>query len=275
METQERVVADVPMRWIEHGEGFPVVLVHGIPTGPALWRSVIPRVQGRCLAFEMVGYGDSIPAGRGRDISVGRQADFLLSWLDQLAIEQAVLVGHDLGGGVIQMAAARDSHRCAGLVLTNSIAYDSWPIPSVRALRAAGAIVERLPDALFKALIASFMVRGHDNLEVGRESGRIHARPYLEHGGAADLIRQIRSLDVHDTLSVQDDLSKLEVPARVVWGVADRFQKVGYGERLASDLGTELNRIEGGKHWTPEDHPDVVADAVNEVLKAIEPPVSS
>lgn len=275
METQERFVADVPMRWIEHGEGFPVVLVHGIPTGPALWRSVIPRVQGRCLAFEMVGYGDSIPAGRGRDISVGRQADFLLSWLDELAIEQAVLVGHDLGGGVIQIAAARDSHRCAGLVLTNSIAYDSWPIPSVRALRAAGAIVERLPDALFKALIASFMVRGHDNLEVGRESGRIHARPYLEHGGAADLIRQIRSLDVHDTLSVQHDLSKLEVPARVVWGVADRFQKVGYGERLASDLGTELNRIEGGKHWTPEDHPDVVADAVNEVLKAIEPPVSS
>ncbi len=93
----------------------------------------MPRVHGRCLAFEMVGYGDSIPAGRDREISVARQADYL-------------------------------------------------------------------------------------HLAVGRESGRIHARPYLEHGGAAALVRQIRSLDVHDTLAVEHDLPKLGVPARVVWG---------------------------------------------------------
>lgn len=59
------------------------------------------------------------------------------------------------------------------------------------------------------------------------------------------------------------------VPARVVWGTADRFQKVGYGERLASDLATVLTRIEGGKHWTPEDHPDAIAAAVNQVLVAV------
>ncbi len=193
----------------------------------------------------MVGYGDSIPAGRGRDISVARQADYLLDWLDAMEIERAVLVGHDLGGGVVQIAAVRDSHRCAGLVLTNAIAYDSWPIPSVRALRAAGGIVERLPDPFFKMLIVSFMVRGHDNLAVGRESGRIHARPYLQHRGMAALIRQIRSLDVQDTIAVQHDLPKLGVPARVVWGAADQFQKVEYGERLASDLDTQLTRIEG------------------------------
>lgn len=274
MQERQRVITGIPMRWVEHGDGFAAVLVHGIPTTPALWRSVMPRVRGRCLAFEMVGYGDSIPAGRDRDISVARQADYLLAWLDELEIERAVLVGHDLGGGVVQIAAARDSQRCAGLVLTNAIAYDSWPIPSVRALRAMGGIVERLPDAAFKLLIASFMARGHDDLDVGRESGRIHARPYLEHGGAAALIRQIRALDVQDTLAVQHDLPKLDVPARVVWGAADQFQKVGYGERLASDLGTVLTRIEGGKHWTPEDHPDAIAVAINEVLEAVEPTLS-
>src|SRR5215218_2961848 len=88
------------MRWSEEGGGFPFVLLHGISTGPALWRHVLPQVRGgRLLAFELVGYGESIPAGRDRDISVARQADSLLAWLDHLAIEQAVLVGHDLGGG--------------------------------------------------------------------------------------------------------------------------------------------------------------------------------
>ena len=52
------------MRWVQAGAGFPVVLVHGIPTSPALWRHVLPQVRGgRLLAFEMVGYGDSILAG--------------------------------------------------------------------------------------------------------------------------------------------------------------------------------------------------------------------
>lgn len=42
-----------------------------------------------------------------------------------------------------------------------------------------------------------------------------------------------------------------------------------FGERFARDLGTELRRIPGGRHFTPEDHPQEVArgiqDLVNEV----------
>lgn len=45
------------------------------------------------------------------------------------------------------------------------------------------------------------------------------------------------------------------LPARVVWGAADQFQKLHYGERLARDLDAPLRRIDGGKHFTPEDHP--------------------
>jgi pimeloyl-ACP methyl ester carboxylesterase len=51
------VVDGVVMRWEEHGGGgrdaVPVVMVHGIPTNPRIWRYVIPRVTGagvRCLA---------------------------------------------------------------------------------------------------------------------------------------------------------------------------------------------------------------------------------
>ncbi len=46
MHDRVRDVAGILMRWVEHGDGFPVVLVHGIPTTPALWRSVMPRVDG-------------------------------------------------------------------------------------------------------------------------------------------------------------------------------------------------------------------------------------
>lgn len=134
MNERTATIEGLRMRWEEQGEGMPLVLVHGIPVCPRLWRHVVPRISGaRCLAWEMVGYGGSIAEGQGRDISVARQADHLLAWLKTLGIERAVLAGHDLGGGVVQIAAVRQPEACAGLFLTNAIGYDSWPIPSVKA----------------------------------------------------------------------------------------------------------------------------------------------
>lgn len=79
-------------------------------------------------------------------------------------------------------------------------------------------------------------------------------------------MRQVAALDVQDTLDISDRLTGLKLPARVVWGEADTFQKIRYGERLAADLGADLIRIPGGKHFTPEDHPRDIADAINPIL---------
>jgi pimeloyl-ACP methyl ester carboxylesterase len=80
------------------------------------------------------------------------------------------------------------------------------------------------------------------------------------------MIRQVRSLDVQDTLAIADQIPNIDVPARIVWGATDRFQKIGYGYRLAYELGAPLDRIEEGKHFVPEDHPERVAVAVNDLL---------
>lgn len=146
---------------------------------------------------------------------------------------RAVLVGHDLGGGVVQIAAVDRPERCAGLVLTNAIAYDSWPIPSVKALRATSALVAHLPNRALKALQGTLVMRGHDDLDVGRESLDLHHRPYADHDGGLAMARQVSSLDVRDTLAVADQLPTLRVPARIVRGLADQFQKARYGERLS------------------------------------------
>ncbi len=270
METKTVEVDGLRMRWEEKGEGQPVVFIHGIPTCPRLWRHVIPKVSSaRCLAWEMVGYGGSIPEGKERDISVGKQADYLIAWMEAVGLEKAVLVGHDLGGGVAQIAAVRHPERVAGLVLMNSICYDSWPIPQVKMLRAGGSLVEKLPNGVFHRIFSMFIRMSHDRPSVGRESLREHWGPYAAADGAAAFVRQIRSLDVQDTLAVSDRLSQLDLPARLVWGAADAFQKIGYGYRLAHDLKAPLDRIEDGKHFVPEDHPEEVAESIRKLLHQI------
>jgi pimeloyl-ACP methyl ester carboxylesterase len=217
----------------------------------------------------MVGYGESIPEGRGRAIGVRQQADYLLRWMRAIDLERAVFVGHDLGGGVAQIVAAHRPERCAGLVLVNAVCYDAWPVPQVRVLRSLGPVMEHVPNGPTKAIFAQILARGHDDKKRAVESYLEHWRNYDRQPAGAELIRQMRALDSRDTMEIAYRLPNIGVAARVVWGTADPFMKVVHGERLASDLGTPLQRIEGAKHFTPEDHPDVVAGAINDLLREI------
>ncbi|MFU8865612.1 MAG: alpha/beta fold hydrolase [Rhodobacterales bacterium] len=269
MKMHSQVINGIPMRWHERGEArsVPVILIHGIPTGPRLWRHVLPKINGaRCLAWEMVGYAGSITAGKDRDISISQQAEYLVAWMDALGLEQVILAGHDLGGGVAQIAAVRDRNRCAGLFLTNAIAYDSWPIPSVKALRATQGVVRHLPNAGVKLVMAALFHRGHNLAAQSQEALETHYPAYRDSDGAAALARQVAALNVRDTEAVAHDLPCLNIPARLAWGTADQFQKLRYGERLAKDLAAPLRRIEGGKHFTPEDHAEIVSEEINLLL---------
>lgn len=261
------------MRWEEHGESRAtrpvVVMVHGIPTSPRLWRYVIPHLTHagmHCLAWEMVGYGWSMAEGLERDISVARQSEYLDAWLHHMGIERAILVGHDLGGGVIQRLLVTRPEVGAGVVLADSIAYDNWPIAAVRAAQCMNALIARLPSILLEPVfLAALANLGHDRIGRGLSSAMLHWQPYTCPGGARALAHQLRSLDSRDTLAIMHALpSRLELPARVVWGEEDLLGMPS-AEALAADLKARLQRILDARHFTPEDHPDLIAQAILEV----------
>lgn len=272
MESRSADIHGIRMHWLEQGEGHPVVLIHGIPTGPRLWRAVMPRLHDvRALAWEMVGYGASILEGRHRDISVAGQAEYLAAWLRTLGLQGALLVGHDLGGAVAQVVAVRYRELISGLVLVNAVAYGSQPIASFRVARRLGILVRRVPNDLFLQAFRSYILQGHDDPVCGRDSFAEHWQPYASTDGAAAFVRQVRSLHAHDTLAIADQLSRLAVPARIVWGTGDRFQPIGNGYRLAYDLGAKLDRVDGGKHFLPEDHANVVAASISATAGRLSP----
>lgn len=270
------VVEDIQMRWEEHGDGgessIPVVMVHGIPTHPRLWRYVIPNVERtgvRCYAWELVGFGWSLAEGMGRDISVARQAMYLHSWLRHQGISRAVFVGHDIGGGVIQHLLTRHPELCQGLTLVDCVAYDNWPVAAVRLARAVNSLIEKLPPALVKPFfLAGLMNLGHDSWARFSESINTHWEPYKGPLGPKAFANQLRNMSAGDTLAVAGKLPRISAPAHVVWGEADPLG-IASGERLAKELGARFSRIPRAPHFTPEDHPQIVAAAINQVLEEV------
>ena len=122
---------------------------------------------------------------------------------------------------------------------------------------------------LVRAPAGRISVFGHDDRARAAESVRAHWPGYAHRQGRAVFLRQIRSLRTQDTLEIAGELTRLDGPAAVVWGGEDPFQKLSYGRRLASDLHTQLDAVDGARHFVPEDHPERVTQAIASVLARV------
>ena len=272
------LVDGILMRWEEHGirtrTSTAVVFLHGLPTNPRAWRYVIPQVERDgiyCLAWEQVGFGGSLAAGLGRDISIPRQAEYLHAWLRSLEITRAVFVAHDYGGGVLPHFLLAHPEMALGVVLSDSVAYDNWPVVAVRTARSMSDMIEHLPPTLVKPFfLAALRNLGHQYADRAAEAAELFWHPYAQPIGPRAFAHQLRHFDARDTLSVAHDLARLQLdaPVRVIWGSDDPLG-LPSAEQVAKDLNAPLEIIPDGRHFTIEDHPDVIADAVNDVLAQI------
>ncbi|MGX1102667.1 MULTISPECIES: alpha/beta fold hydrolase [Bradyrhizobium] len=97
------------------GTGRPLLLLHGWPEFWLTWKPVMARLADRhtLIAPDLRGFGDSDkPQGAyGPD----QHTDDMLALLDALGVGKAGVVGHDVGGAVMQPLARKAPERIAGL----------------------------------------------------------------------------------------------------------------------------------------------------------------
>lgn len=100
---------------VRTGTGKPLLLLHGWPEFWLTWEPVMTRLAGRftLIAPDLRGFGDSDkPDGAyGPD----QHAADMLALMDALGVERFGVVGHDVGGAVMQPLARRAAGRLAGL----------------------------------------------------------------------------------------------------------------------------------------------------------------
>ena len=267
----------------DDGVGPPVLLLHGCPFSSFVWRKVIPQLSDnfRCLAPDLLGLGDTeTPAGA--DWSLPAQEAMVLGFLDTLDIERASVVGHDHGGAIAQLLAARHPDRIGRLVLCNAEAYDNWPSaderPLVRltqtpvlgelVLRAYGTRrVHRLLLSLGKAV--------YDNhvLEDELIDGYIRANASDAHERAKTarfLAGQLDPANNRWIMEVVDGLRRFDHPTLLLWAAADPHFGPPWAERLRDDLPgpVELVLLDATGHLLMEERPDEFAHHLRRFLTA-------
>ncbi len=241
---------------VERGSGdTPVVLLHGFGGSHAAWDDVVERLAGarRTLALDLPGHAGSLghePCG------AGRAAGAVLADLDRRGLSRVHIVGHSFGGAVAVLAALRDPARMASLTLL-----------------APGGFGSEINYRLLRRLAAA---RSEAELEVVLEQCFGWARD-LPAGLAARVAKERKAKGARAALLTvfgtfmdngsqkmipRDELKRLTMPVKVVWGTQDRVLPTRQAHRLPGHIAVHVFEEVG--HMLPYEIPDAVAHLILE-----------
>lgn len=260
-----------------HGEGEPVVLIHGTPSSSYIWRDVLPTLVGagyQVHVYDLLGYGLSErPQSQDIDTSVTGQVAIFEGMLGVWGLEDLHIVAHDIGGGIAQRFAIQSLERMRSLTMLDVVSYDSWPSKRTKEQMQAGL------EKLIKADDADHREHFRDWLNsTVQNKDRLAAtsmETYLDFicgpvGQASFFQHQVVHYDPIHTQEVAPRYAQLgQKPVQLIWGADDAWQVTDWAHRLNKAIpGSTLHIIENCGHFAMEDQPEQVSSLLIDFLNS-------
>lgn len=231
----------------------PVVLIHGAGGHHLYWPPQVRRLPGeRVLAIDLPGHGKSPGVGRH---TIGDYAGEVLDFLQALKIQQAVLVGHSMGGAVALQAALDSPRRVVGLGLVGS----ATRLKVNPALLHAAGNPAKAPDAVHTIIDYSFGPDASPRLKELAEQRMLETRSSVLYG---DLL----ACDAFDPTGVD----ALSMPVLLLFGERDRMVPPGLGRLLEEKLPhARLELVPGAGHMVMLEQPERVAALLDSFVQSL------
>jgi pimeloyl-ACP methyl ester carboxylesterase len=262
----EVAAAGTRVRVLEHGQGRPVLFVHGGPNAASTWAPIVGRLSGfRALALDRPGCGlsESLPsAGDGSriwDAMVEVQA----AVIEALGGGSVDVVGSSFGGGCALSLAASRPDLVRRLVIEGVPTVEGMRIaPNLRILAAGpiGRSIARRP-ASQAVLRRTFRQLGHRRLvDSGWPSGADLAWGLSMMNDTPTMRNEVALIQSAATwrgfrtgrLVPADILGRIAAPTLWLWGDADPFGSPEVGEAWARRMPTatfEVLEASGHLPW--------------------------
>jgi pimeloyl-ACP methyl ester carboxylesterase len=200
------------------GDGFPLVLLHGIGSNARSWRRQLDVFSKRfkVIAWDSPGYGKSADPG-WQIPAIRNYSESLCELFDTLGIASAVVLGHSLGGIIAQDFYGTYPERVKALILADTTPGDgalpanvrerklNERIAMIRTMTPAELAAERAPKLFSKHAPRNLIAAAAAIMSEVRESGYVSAAVALS---KAD-VRQV--------------LDNMNVPLLMIWGSEDEI----------------------------------------------------
>ncbi|ATX67302.1 alpha/beta fold hydrolase [Roseinatronobacter bogoriensis] len=244
--------------YLRAGTGKPLVLVHGYLGASAQWQDQLDAFAGThdVIAPDLPGFGQAAAHTGPRRI-----ADFaaaVMACIDGLGVGNFTLLGHSMGGMIVQEIAARHTDRIDALLL-----YGTGPLGL-------------MPDR-FEPIETSMARLEADGVEATAD--RISATWFRDgnaapgYGPTRGFARMAHPTAAHNALIAMRDwdgraaLPQLSMPCRILWGDRDRSYRWPQINALWNGIpGAELSVIADASHAAHMEKPKLFNAIVQDFL---------
>lgn len=242
-----------------------LVFLHGIGGAARAWRGQIEAFgdRYRAIAWDMPGYGGSVPLAA---VSIASLADALQDFLQQIGATKPVLVGHSIGGMIVQQWLVKYPRAAAAIVLAQTSpafgkADGDWQKSFIDARLGPldrGETLASLAPKLVKELVG-------DNPDAG---GAALARDCMADVPEASYRASMLALLGFDQ---RNALKDIKVPTLVLSGSKDNNAPAPMMAKMATYIpSANYVELEGAGHLVNLERPQAFNAALDRFLKTIE-----
>lgn len=255
------------------GDGPPILIVHATGFLARVYDRIglALRAQGRVLAYDQTGHGDSATIAPAA-ISWDHTADELEGFITQMGLQKVCALGHSAGAVAIAAVASRAPDLIARALLIEPVIVDQ-------------EASREQPNDLYERTLKRKPV--FDSFDAMYNNFRTKPpysawRPevlhdYCEHGARreADGRRTLKCTPetearLYQTARDFDGLSHilaLAIPTLVVFGGASDSPGIDFAERIANSANRKTVTLQGRGHLLPMEDPDAVARLARDFFK--------
>jgi haloalkane dehalogenase len=265
------------MHYVDEGQGFPVLMLHGNPTWSFFYRKLIQRLSPRMrvIAPDHLGCGLS-DKPKDAPYNLKWHTDNIEQLIRYLGIETFDLVVHDWGGAIGTALALRMPHRVRRIIITNSAAFRSTEIPK-------RILLCKLPK-IGAFLIQRLNVFVHGVLKTGvvnklpKDVCKGYHYPYRSAKDRLGILRFVQDIPYYTTHPTYMTLVDMECQMQalehhkvcLIWGMKDWcFTPSFLRTWRARFPKAKLHKLENAGHLLWEDGGPKAIDFVEEFLSEV------
>ena len=248
-------------RYIEAGEGYPTLLVHGVgyTEGAHNWFLNIGPLSERLRVIAV----DALAWGKGegwlrQEYSFAYLVDFLREFQDALGLERTNLVGHSMGGWLASLFAYESPHRLHKLVLVAS----GGAMP--RQLRSMVEFQPPSRDEILENLRSR--VTADVDLEALADYQDALARNPERLAAYQRVLNHMNNMETRNRYNTVRRFPHIQVPTLVVWGTNDAVNAYEMGKMTHEGIpGSQMATFDCG-HFIPTEAPGQLNEALLDFL---------
>ena len=248
-----------------HGQGLPVVLLHGFPFDHTIWAAQVEALSDsfQVITPDLRGHGQSPTSDETYSLDLMTQD--ITALLDDLSIERAVWVGHSMGGYITMAALRTVPERVSGIGLVATHPHADTDDKRIERFKSAEVALQSGPGDLALSMMGVLFAPGVDRKsDMAQTVYRImlHTAP----AGVAGALRAMAGRP--DSV---DTLRNVSVPAVVIAGVLDQIVKLDVARAMAGSIPrAHMIAIDNAGHMPMIEQPDATTLALRRLLETVD-----